>query len=262
MMPRSRGPEVLDLLLSRTSNQWTRLSTCIFTTAWAKRWQLNGLSLGTARASRGDIQVPACGEAALLPTLPMAGQASPRPRGSKDMAHKECGCRRDRRLVATDLPLREEEPPPPPPPFTSYIVSTPPGGFPPPQGFPQDYGAPPQFSFGYRPPSPPPAHFAPPGVPPPQATPGAAPLAFPPPPSQAAQDMSKPLTAQPDFPYGHYAGYRQDLSGFGQGFSDPSQQPPSYGGPSVPGSGPPPAGGSGFGRGQNHNVQGFHSYRR
>lgn len=36
--------------------------------------------------------------------------------------------------------------PPPPPPFTSYIVSTPPGGFPPPQGFPQGYGAPPQFS--------------------------------------------------------------------------------------------------------------------
>ncbi|KAK2107414.1 hypothetical protein P7K49_012579 [Saguinus oedipus] len=157
----------------------------------------------------------------------------------------------------------------PPPPFTSYIVSTPPGGFPPPQGFPQDYGAPPQFSLGYRPPSPPPAHFAPPGVPPPQATPGAAPLAFPPPPSQAAQDMSKPLTAQPDFPYGHYAGYRQDLSGFGQGSSDPSQQPPSYGGPSVPGSGglrarfrAPPAGGSDFGRGQNHNVQGFHPYRR
>ncbi|XP_043358778.1 DAZ-associated protein 1 isoform X7 [Dermochelys coriacea] len=92
--------------------------------------------------------------------------------------------------------------PPPPPPFTSYIVSTPPGGFPPPQGFPQGYGTPPPFSYG------------------------------------------------------------QDLSGFGQGFSDPSQQPPSYGGPSVPPSSGPPAGGSGFGRGQNHNVQGFHPYRR
>ncbi|XP_023368264.1 DAZ-associated protein 1 isoform X1 [Otolemur garnettii] len=152
--------------------------------------------------------------------------------------------------------------PPPPPPFTSYIVSTPPGGFPPPQGFPQGYGAPPQFSFGYGPPPPPPDQFAPPGVPPPPATPGAAPLAFPPPPSQAAPDMSKPPTAQPDFPYSQYAGYGQDLSGFGQGFSDPSQQPPSYGGPSVPGSGGPPAGSSGFGRGQNHNVQGFHPYRR
>uniref|UniRef100_A0A2I3TLW5 DAZ associated protein 1 n=1 Tax=Pan troglodytes TaxID=9598 RepID=A0A2I3TLW5_PANTR len=112
--------------------------------------------------------------------------------------------------------------PPPPPPFTSYIVSTPPGGFPPPQGFPQGYGAPPQFSFGYGPPPPPPDQFAPPGVPPPPATPGAAPLAFPPPPSQAAPDMSKPPTAQPDFPYGQYAGYGQDLSGFGQGFSDPT----------------------------------------
>ncbi|XP_028906084.1 DAZ-associated protein 1 isoform X7 [Ornithorhynchus anatinus] len=152
--------------------------------------------------------------------------------------------------------------PPPPPPFTSYIVSTPPGGFPPPQGFPQGYGTPPQFSFGYGPPPPPPDQFAPPGVPPPPATPGAAPLAFPPPPTQAAQDLSKPPTAQPDFPYSQYAGYGQDLSGFGQGFSDPSQQPPSYGGPTVPGSGGPPAGGSGFGRGQNHNVQGFHPYRR
>ncbi|OBS74804.1 hypothetical protein A6R68_14674 [Neotoma lepida] len=128
----------------------------------------------------------------------------------------------------------------------------------PPPTWQQGYG--PQ-GFGYGPPPPPPDQFAPPGVPPPPATPGAAPLAFPPPPSQAAPDMSKPPTAQPDFPYGQY-GYGQDLSGFGQGFSDPSQQPPSYGGPSVPGSGGPPAGGSGFGRGQNHNVQGFHPYRR
>uniref|UniRef100_A0A8D2MN54 DAZ-associated protein 1 n=1 Tax=Zonotrichia albicollis TaxID=44394 RepID=A0A8D2MN54_ZONAL len=153
--------------------------------------------------------------------------------------------------------------PPPPPPFTSYIVSTPPGGFPPPQGFPQGYGTPPPFSFSYGAPPPPPDQFAPPGVPPPPATPGAAPLAFPPPPppSQATQDMSKPPTAQPEFPYSQF-GYGQDLSGFGQGFSDPSQQPPPYGGPSVPPSSGPPAGGSGFGRGQNHNVQGFHPYRR
>ncbi|KAM4884176.1 DAZ-associated protein 1 isoform 3-T3 [Sylvia borin] len=153
--------------------------------------------------------------------------------------------------------------PPPPPPFTSYIVSTPPGGFPPPQGFPQGYGTPPPFSFGYGAPPPPPDQFAPPGVPPPPATPGAAPLAFPPPPppSQATQDMSKPPTAQPEFPYSQF-GYGQDLSGFGQGFSDPSQQPPPYGGPSVQPSSGPPAGGSGFGRGQNHNVQGFHPYRR
>ncbi|XP_044311773.1 DAZ-associated protein 1 isoform X4 [Varanus komodoensis] len=192
--------------------------------------------------------------------------------------------------------------PPPPPPFTSYIVSTPPGGFAPPQGFPQGYGTPPPFSFGYGAPPPPPDQFAPTGVPPPPATPGAAPLAFPPPPppSQPTQDMSKPPTGQPEFPYSQFArgtlssgswgwvpmvktqgasgqyfvytymvrlksdcvGYGQDLSGFGQGFTDPSQQPPSYGGPSVPPSSGPPAGSSGFGRGQNHNVQGFHPYRR
>ncbi|XP_060641002.2 DAZ-associated protein 1 isoform X5 [Anolis sagrei] len=163
--------------------------------------------------------------------------------------------------------------PPPPPPFTSYIVSTPPGGFPPPQGFPQGYGTPPPFSFGYGAPPPPPDQFAPPGVPPPPATPGAAPLAFPPPPppSQPTQDMSKPPTGQPEFPYSQF-GYGQDLSGFGQAFADPGQQPPqqqqgqpqppSYGGPSVPPSGGPPAGGSAFGRGPNHNVQGFHPYRR
>lgn len=63
-------------------------------------------------------------------------------------------------------------------------------------------------------------------------------------------------------PFPSPPGYGQDLSGFGQGFSDPSQQPPPYGGPSVQPSSGPPAGGSGFGRGQNHNVQGFHPYRR
>ncbi|XP_078526050.1 DAZ-associated protein 1 isoform X11 [Lissotriton helveticus] len=91
---------------------------------------------------------------------------------------------------------------PPPPAFTSYIVSTPPGGFPPPQAFPQGYGTPPPFT-----------------------------------------------------------GYGQDMSAFGQGFADPSQQALSYTtGPLAPGG--PQAGGSGFGRGQNHNVQGFHPYRR
>ncbi|XP_043358776.1 DAZ-associated protein 1 isoform X4 [Dermochelys coriacea] len=108
--------------------------------------------------------------------------------------------------------------PPPPPPFTSYIVSTPPGGFPPPQGFPQGYGTPPPFSFGYGAPPPPPDQFAPPGVPPPPATPGATPLAFPPPPppSQATQDMSKPPTAQPEFPYSQFGlgTYSQDPSGY------------------------------------------------
>lgn len=60
--------------------------------------------------------------------------------------------------------------------------------------------------FGYGAPPPPPDQFAPPGVPPPPATPGATPLAFPPPPppSQATQDMSKPPTAQPEFPYSQF----------------------------------------------------------
>lgn len=48
--------------------------------------------------------------------------------------------------VDMDPLLRAEELLLPPPPFTSYIVSTPPGGFPPPQGFPQGYGTPPPFS--------------------------------------------------------------------------------------------------------------------
>uniref|UniRef100_A0A8C9DID8 DAZ-associated protein 1 n=1 Tax=Prolemur simus TaxID=1328070 RepID=A0A8C9DID8_PROSS len=127
--------------------------------------------------------------------------------------------------------------PPPPPPFTSYIVSTPPGGFPPPQGFPQGYGAPPQFSKSRQP------VCSCGGTEGQELGPGLC----------CSLDLTGPSPP---------AGYGQDLSGFGQGFSDPSQQPPSYGGPSVPGSGGPPAGGSGFGRGQNHNVQGFHPYRR
>ncbi|KAG9486284.1 DAZ-associated protein 1 isoform X5 [Eleutherodactylus coqui] len=57
-------------------------------------------------------------------------------------------------------------------------------------------------------------------------------------------------------------GYGQDMSGFGQSFSDLSQQPQSYTtGPTAPASAGPAAGGSGVGRGQNHNVQ-FHPYRR
>lgn len=100
----------MDLLLSRTNNQWTRLSTCIFTTSWAKKWKLNGPSLGTAKAKHLDNQGPANGGAVSFPVLPMAGQASPHPRGSKDMARKECGCQQDRQLVATDHPLQEEEP--------------------------------------------------------------------------------------------------------------------------------------------------------
>lgn len=52
------------------------------------RWKLNGPSLGTAKAKHPDSQGPASGGAVPFPVLPMAGQASPHPHGSKDMARK------------------------------------------------------------------------------------------------------------------------------------------------------------------------------
>ncbi|XP_051531327.1 DAZ-associated protein 1-like isoform X6 [Myxocyprinus asiaticus] len=98
------------------------------------------------------------------------------------------------------------------------------------------------------------------GVPPPPATPGAGPLGFAPA-TTPSQDLSKAAPAQPDFSYSQY-GYGQDLSAFGHSFADPSQQTASYAAPpSAPSSAAQPAAGS-FGRGQNHNVQGFHPYRR
>lgn len=57
-------------------------------------------------------------------------------------------------------------------------------------------------------------------------------------------------------------GYGQDLTGFGHSFADPTQQTASYAAPTAqPSAGPQPAASS-FARGQNHNVQGFHPYRR
>ncbi|XP_005999923.1 DAZ-associated protein 1 isoform X1 [Latimeria chalumnae] len=186
-------------------------------------------------------------------------------------------------------PAGRGAPPPPPSPFTSYIVP-PPAGYAHPQGFAQSFGTPPPpYSYGYGAPLPTADQFGSPPVPPAAATPGATPMAFTTA-SQPAQDMNKPLTGQPEFPFnqfgmgsypqdpsgygptrpphtfgqaeqGYSAGYGHDMSGFGQGFSDPNQ-PPTFGGASAPGSGGPPTGGSGFGRGQNHNVQGFHPYRR
>lgn len=52
------------------------------------RWRLNGLSLATVKVKCLDSQGPASGGAASCPVPPMAGQASPLLRGSKDMAHK------------------------------------------------------------------------------------------------------------------------------------------------------------------------------
>ncbi|XP_053558753.1 DAZ-associated protein 1 isoform X3 [Bombina bombina] len=158
-------------------------------------------------------------------------------------------------------PAGRGAPPPPPPSFTSFLVSPSPGGFPPTQGFTTGYATPPPYGYGYGPA--PPEQFVTSAVPPPPATPGAAPLAFPPPPpGQQAQDLGKTPSGQPDFPFSQF-GYGQDMSGYGQSFSDLSQQPPSYTpGPSAPASGGLSTGGSGLGRGQNHNVQGFHPYRR
>uniref|UniRef100_A0A671MM45 DAZ-associated protein 1-like n=1 Tax=Sinocyclocheilus anshuiensis TaxID=1608454 RepID=A0A671MM45_9TELE len=68
--------------------------------------------------------------------------------------------------------------------------------------------------------------------------------------------LQQGFSTQPQF------GYGQDLSAFGHSFADPSQQTASYAAaPSAPSSGAQPAPSS-FGRGQNHNVQGFHPYRR
>lgn len=52
------------------------------------RWRLNGLNLATVKVKCLDSQGPASGAAASCPVPPMAGQASPHLRGSKDMAHK------------------------------------------------------------------------------------------------------------------------------------------------------------------------------
>ncbi|MGH0172814.1 UNVERIFIED_CONTAM: hypothetical protein FKN15_066676 [Acipenser sinensis] len=155
------------------------------------------------------------------------------------------------------------------------------------QGWQQGY-APQGYGFGA--PQNPADQFAPQGVPQPPTTPGAAPMGFAPA-TTPTQDMNKPQAGQPEFSYnqfglgnypqdpsgygptrpsqsygqaeqGYSAGYGQDMSVFGQSFTDPSQQAPSYGAPSAPASGGPQLGGSSFGRGQNHNVQGFHPYRR
>uniref|UniRef100_A0A4W3GUP2 Ribosomal protein S15 n=1 Tax=Callorhinchus milii TaxID=7868 RepID=A0A4W3GUP2_CALMI len=112
-------------------------------------------------------------------------------------------------------------------------------------GFPGGYGPPPPGGRGAPPPPP---HFNPYVVP--QPPPGG----FAPP-----QGYGQGYGGPPQY------GYGQDMSGFGQapGFSDPNQPAPSYGGPSTPvPPGAPPSAPGAFARGQNHNVQGFHPYRR
>ncbi|XP_071395836.1 DAZ-associated protein 1 isoform X4 [Centroberyx affinis] len=164
----------------------------------------------------------------------------------------------------------------PPSPFNAFLVTTPAGGFAAPQGYPQQgYSTTPQFGYSFG--TPQADQYAPQGVPPPPTTPGTAPLGFAPA-TTPTQDLSKAPTGQPDFPYSQYAkgvrikgrcneghvdaSYGQDLTAFGHSFADPSQPTASYGAPTAqPAAAPQPAA-TAFGRGQNHNVQGFHPYRR
>uniref|UniRef100_A0A8C8GXG1 DAZ-associated protein 1 n=1 Tax=Oncorhynchus tshawytscha TaxID=74940 RepID=A0A8C8GXG1_ONCTS len=146
----------------------------------------------------------------------------------------------------------------PPSPFNAFLVTTtPPGGFGAPQAYAQQgYSTPPQFGYSFG--TPQGEQYAPQGVPP--TTPVTGPLGFVPA-TAPTQDISKAPTGQPDFPYSQY-GYGQDLSGFGHTFADPSQQTTSYGAPTAqPAAGPQPTAAA-FARGQNHNVTGFHPYRR
>uniref|UniRef100_A0A3B3XBG3 RRM domain-containing protein n=1 Tax=Poecilia mexicana TaxID=48701 RepID=A0A3B3XBG3_9TELE len=146
----------------------------------------------------------------------------------------------------------------PPSPFNAFLVTTPAGSFAAPQGYPQQgYSTAPQFGYSFGTPQ---ADQYAPQVPPPPTTPGTATLGFAPA-TTPTQDLSKAPTGQPDFPYSQYA-YGQDLTAFGHSFGAPSQPAASYGAPTAqPAAAPQPAA-SAFGRGQNHNVQGFHPYRR
>ncbi|XP_055020516.1 DAZ-associated protein 1 isoform X4 [Boleophthalmus pectinirostris] len=147
----------------------------------------------------------------------------------------------------------------PPSPFNAFLVTTPAASFAP-QGYPQQgYSTAPQFA-GYSFATAQAEQFAA-QVPPPPTTPGTAPLGFAPA-TTPTQDLSKAPTGQPDFPYSQY-GYGQELTAFTHSFADPTQPPASYGTPTAqaPAPAPQPAP-SAFGRGQNHNVQGFHPYRR
>ncbi|KAK1896956.1 DAZ-associated protein 1 [Dissostichus eleginoides] len=181
---------------------------------------------------------------------------------------------------APQLTASRGHPTHPPSPFNGFLVTTPAGGFAAPQAFPQQgYSTAPQFAHPQRTitlnrfllrPQLQELHL----------------WALLPPPTQ---DSSKAPTGQPDFPYcqyglgnylqdpsaygptrpshsngqdeqgGYSAGYGQDLTAFSHTFADPSQPTASYGTAQPAG---PQATATAFGRGQNHNVQGFHPYRR
>uniref|UniRef100_A0A8C7FES0 DAZ-associated protein 1 n=1 Tax=Oncorhynchus kisutch TaxID=8019 RepID=A0A8C7FES0_ONCKI len=122
-----------------------------------------------------------------------------------------------------------------PSPFNAFLVTTtPPGGFGAPQAYAQQgYSTPPQFGLSIYPQEP------------------------------SSYGPTRPSHSNgQDVQGGSSAGYGQDLSGFGHTFTDPSQQTASYGAPTAqPAAGPQPTAAA-FARGQNHNVTGFHPYRR
>ncbi|KAM6938998.1 DAZ-associated protein 1 isoform 3-T3 [Lycodopsis pacificus] len=146
----------------------------------------------------------------------------------------------------------------PPSPFNAFLVTSPAGGFAAPQGYPQQgYSTAPQFGYSFSTPQ---ADQYAQQVPPPPTTPGSAPLGFAPA-ATPTQDLSKAPTGQPDFSYSQY-GYGQDLTAFSHSFADPSQPTASYGAPTAQPAPGPQTAATAFGRGQNHNLQGFHPYRR
>ncbi|XP_057696919.1 DAZ-associated protein 1 isoform X3 [Corythoichthys intestinalis] len=174
----------------------------------------------------------------------------------------------------------------PPSPFSAFLVTTPAGSFATPQAYTsQGFSTAPQFGYSFG--TPQAEQYVQP-VPPPPTTPGTATLGFAPT-TTPTQDLSKTSSGQPDFPYSQYglgnypqdpsaygptrphtygqddqggnsAGYAQDLTAFSHTFADPNQTTASYG--SAQPATAPQSIASAFGRGQNHNVQGFHPYRR
>ncbi|XP_049588155.1 DAZ-associated protein 1 isoform X2 [Syngnathus scovelli] len=141
-------------------------------------------------------------------------------------------------------------------PFSAFLVTTPAGSFAAAQGYPaQGFSTAPQFGYTFGTPQ---AEQYVQQVPPPPTTPGSATLGFAPT-TTPTQDLSKASSGQPDFPYSQY-GYAQDLTAYSHTFADPSQTTASYGS-AQPTAAPQPVANT-FGRGQNHNVQGFHPYRR
>ncbi|KAM9831502.1 DAZ-associated protein 1 [Neosynchiropus ocellatus] len=143
-------------------------------------------------------------------------------------------------------------------PFSAFLVATPAGGFTAPQGFPQQgYSTAPHYGYSF---STSPADPYIPQVPPPPTTPGTAQLGFAPA-TTPTQDLTKAHTGQPEFPYSQY-GYSQELTAFSHTFTDPGAPGASYVTQTPQPAAAPQAATSVFGRGQNHNVQGFHPYRR